>query len=64
MTDLKQRLALSERLLELAGEAASLLHQDALRTAAHIIQAGGTVPSYIVGIVESALSFNQNRYGK
>lgn len=64
MTDLKQRLALSERLLERAEEATSILHQDALRTAAQIIQAGGTVPRDIVGIVESALSFNQNRYGK
>lgn len=64
MTDLKQRLALSERLLELAEEATSILHQDALRTAAQIIQAGGIVPRDIVVIVEFALSFNQNRYGK
>lgn len=64
MSKLKQHLALSERLLERAEEATSILHRDALRTAAHIIQTGGRVPPDIVGIVESALSFTQNKFGK
>ena len=64
MSKLKQHLALSERLLERAEIATSILHRDALRAAAHIIQTGGRVPPDIVGIVETALSFNQNRYGK
>ena len=64
MSTLKEHLALSERLLERAEEVTSALHRDALRTAANIIRVGGRVPPDIVGIVESALSFNQNRYGK
>ena len=64
MSELKQHLALSERLLERAEEVTSILHRDALRAAAHIIQTGGRVPHDIVGLVESALSFSQNRYGK
>ena len=64
MSKLKQHLALSERLLDRAEEVTNILHRDALRTAAHIIQTGGRVPPDIVDIVESALSFNQNRYGK
>ena len=64
MSKLKQHLALSERLLERAEEVTSILQRDALRTAARIIQTGGRVPHDIVDIVESALSFNQNRWGK
>lgn len=64
MNKLKQHLALSERLLERAEIATSALQRDALRTAAHIIQTGGRVPPDIVDIVEAALAFNQNRYGK
>ena len=64
MSKLKQHLAPSERLLERAEEVTSILQRDALLTAARIIRAGGRVPPDIVGIVESALSFNQNRYGK
>ena len=64
MSKLKQHLAMSERLLERAEEVASTLQRDALRTAAHIIQTGGRVPPDIVDIVESALSFSQNKWGK
>lgn len=64
MSKLKQQLALSERLLERAKEATSVLQREALFTAARITRAGGRVPQDIVGIVETALSFNQNRYGK
>lgn len=64
MSKLKQHLALSERLLERAEIATSIMHRDALRTAAHIIQAGGRVPPDIVDILKSAFSFSQNRYGK
>lgn len=64
MSKLKEHLALSERLLEHAYEVTSILQRDALLTAARIIRAGGRVPLDIVDIVESALSFNQNRYGK
>lgn len=64
MSKLKQHLTLSERLLERAEEVTSILQRDALRTATHIIQTGGRVPHDIVDIVESTLSFSQNRYGK
>ena len=64
MSKLKQHLALSERLLERAEDVTSILQRDALRTAAHIIQTGGRVPPDIMDIVESALSFNQNRWGQ
>ena len=64
MSKLKEHLALSERLLARAEEVTNALHRDALTTAAHIIQTGGRVPHEIVNIVEAALGFTQNKYGK
>lgn len=64
MKNLSERLALSDRLLGLAADATNLLTKDALQEASKYLLSGTPIPRDIAGIVESALSFNQNRYGK
>ena len=64
MKNLSERLGLADRLLGLATEATNLLTKDALQEASKYLLSGVPVPLDIAGIVESALSFNQNRYGK
>lgn len=64
MSITKDRQALSDRLLGLAAEATDLLTKDALQEASKYLLSGTPIPLDIAGIVESALSFNQNRYGK
>lgn len=63
MKNLSERLALSDRLLGLAAEATNLLTKDALQEASKYLLSGTPIPRDIAGIVESAFSFNQNRYG-
>lgn len=64
MSITKDRQALSERLLGLAESEPSTLKRDALQAASNYLLSGVPIPRDIAGIVESALSFNQNRYGK
>ena len=64
MKNLSERLALSDHLLGLATEATNLLTKDALQEASKYLLSGTPIPRDIAGIVESALSFNQNRWGK
>ena len=64
MKNLSQRLALSDRLLGVAAEATNLLTRDALQEASKYLLSGTPIPRDIAGIVESALSFTQSKYGK
>ena len=64
MKNLSERLALSDRLLGLAVDAPNNLTRDALQEASKYLLSGVPIPLDIAGIVESALSFNQNRFGK
>ena len=64
MKNLSERLALSDRLLGLAESEPSTLKRDALQAASKYLLSGVPIPLDIAGIVESALSFNQNRFGK
>ena len=64
MKNLSERLALSDRLLGLATEATNLLTKDALQEASKHLLSGTPIPRDIAGIVESALGFTQNKYGK
>ena len=64
MKNLSERLALSDRLLELAAEATNTLTRDALQEASKYLLSGTPIPRDIAGIVESALSFTQSKYGK
>lgn len=64
MKNLNERLALSDRLLWLAESEPSTLKRDALQAASHYLLSGVPIPLDIAGIVESSLSFNQNRFGK
>lgn len=64
MKNLSERLALSDRLLGLATEATNLLTKDALQAASKYLLSGTPIPLDIAGIVESALGFTQNKYGK
>lgn len=64
MSITKDRQALSDRLLGLATEATDLLTKDALQEASKYLLAGKSIPLDIAEIVESALGFTQNKYGK
>lgn len=64
MKNLSERLALADRLLGLATEAPDLLTKDALQEASKYLLAGKSIPLDIAEIVESALGFTQNKYGK
>lgn len=64
MKNLSERLALADRLLGLAVDATNTLTRDALQEASKYLLSGVPIPLDIAGIVESALSFNQNRFGK
>ena len=64
MSKLKQHLALSERLLGLAESEPSTLKRDALQAASKYLLSGVPIPLDIAEIVQSSLSFNQNRFGK
>ena len=64
MKHLSERLALSDRLLGLVTEATNLLTKDALQEASKYLLSGTPIPRDIAGIVESALGFTQNKYGK
>ena len=63
MNNLSERLALSDRLLGLAVDATNTLTRDALQEASKYLLSGTPIPRDIAGIVESALSFNQNKWG-
>lgn len=64
MKNLNERLALSDRLLELAADTTNTLTRDALQEASKYLLSGTTIPRDISGIVESALGFSQNKWGK
>lgn len=64
MKNLSERLALSDRLLGMVAKATNTLTKDALQEASKYLLSGTSIPRDIAGIVESALSFSQNRYGK
>lgn len=64
MSITKYRQALSDRLLWLAESEPSTLKRDAIQAASKYLLSGVPIPLYIAEIVQSALSFNQNRYGK
>lgn len=64
MKNLSERIALSDRLLGLSTEATNRLTKDALQEASKYLLSGTPIPRDIACIVESALSFNQNRFGK
>ena len=64
MSITKDRLALSDRLLGLAESEPSTLKRDALQAASKYLLSGVPIPLDIAGIVESALSFTQSKYGK
>lgn len=64
MKNLSERLALADRLLGLVADATNTLTRDALQEASKYLLSGTPIPRDIAWIVESALSFNQNRFGK
>lgn len=64
MSITKDRLALSDRLLGLAESEPSTLKRDALQAASKYLLSGVPIPLDIAEIVEAALGFNQNRWGK
>lgn len=64
MTDLRHRQALAYHLRGLADEATNLLTKDALQEASNYLLSGTPIPRDIADIVESALGFTQNKYGK
>lgn len=64
MKNLSERLALADRLLGLAVDATNTLTRDALQEASKYLLSGTPIPRDIAGIVEQALAFNQNRYGR
>lgn len=64
MKNLSERLALADRLLGLAVDATNTLTRDALQEASKYLLSGVPIPLDIAEIVQSTLSFSQNRYGK
>ena len=64
MSITKDRQALADRLLGLVELAPSTLKRDALLEASKYLLAGVPIPLDIAEIVQSSLSFSQNRFGK
>lgn len=64
MKNLNERLALSDRLLELAADTTNRPTRDALQEASKYLLSGTPIPRDIAGIVEAALGFSQNKWGK